>query len=175
MFDAYKNYGATMGNGLDAAKGYVGAVLGGKFANGNPQLQGMIDQTNESVADRVNSLFARSGQTGSSRQIGELGKQLSNAENNLRYQNYSDEQKRMMDAVSASAGLNSADNANAQTLAALGGTAAEIPYTGANNLTQGMQSLWGKSTTTKLSGNIGQLLMQAAGSAASAWAGGGFK
>lgn len=167
LFDAYKKYSSNLGGNLTGAKGYVGDVLGGKFADGNPHLESVIDTTNESVADRVNSLFSRAGQTGSSRQIGELGKQLSANESGLRYQNYTDEQKRMMDAVSAAMGLNSADNSNAATMAALGTTAAEVPYIGANNLAGNIGSLWGNATTTKQGTNIGQLYAQVAGQAAS--------
>lgn len=168
LMSAYKNYADTMGDGLTGAKSYVGNVLGGKYMEGNPYLQGVIDTTNESVADRINALFSQAGQTGSSRQIGELGKQLSAAENNLRYQNYSDEQKRMMDAVNAATGLNAAGNSNAAALAALGTTAAEVPYIGADKLAQAIGSLWGNSQTSKTSGNIGAGLMAAGGAAAGA-------
>src|SRR3546814_8768526 len=82
-----KAFGADMGSDLDGTRSYMGDVLGGKYLDQqNPYLESMIDQTNDSVMDRVNALFSKSGQTGSSRQIGELGKQLANNETNLRFQ-----------------------------------------------------------------------------------------
>src|SRR3546814_16666493 len=87
-----KAFGADMGSDLDGTRSYMGDVLGGKYLDQqNPYLESMIDQTNDSVMDRVNALFSKSGQTGSSRQIGELGKQLANNETNLRFQSYGDE------------------------------------------------------------------------------------
>lgn len=172
-FDAYNPNNPN----LTAANSYVGDVLGGKYLSGNPYLQDMIDTTSGDVMDRVNALFSRNGQTGSSRQLGEQIKQLSAAENNLRYQNYSDEQNRMAGAVSAAAGLSEAENNNLQTQAALGQSLVGIPLDAANNYAQGMVNLWGNNlnTKTKTGMNLGQMLIGGAANAASAWAGGGFK
>lgn len=142
---------------LDSANSYVKDVLGGKYlTQGNPFLQGVIDDTNSSVADRVNALFSQSGQTGSSRQIGELGKQLSSAENNLRYQNYSDEMQRMADAVAQAQGLNSATNSNVATQLALGQGLTGIGTDAADQYAQAIASLWGNNlnTTQKQSGSL---------------------
>lgn len=164
--DTFKNYSTTNPN-LTAANGYVGDVLGGKFMQGNPFLENIIGSTNNDVMDRVNSAFSRAGQTGSSRQIGELGKQLSSAENNLRYQNYSDEQARMAQAVQQAAGLNSAQNENIQTQAGLGQTLSGIPLDLASQYASGLGGLWGNSVTQKTSGSLasglGGLLSSVAG------------
>ena len=162
LFDAYKTYSSDMGSDLEGARSYMGDVLGGKYlTEGNPYLQGMIDQTNDSVTDRINALFSQAGQTGSSRQIGELGKQLAEAENRLRYQSYGDEMDRMGQAAQLGLGLNQATNANAATEGALAATAAEIPYIGAEKLAQGLGGLWSNSQTTKQSGGLGQMLLGA--------------
>lgn len=173
--------GETFG-GFDPNKGNIGAanshvsdVLGGKYmTGGNPYLEGMISTTNDNVMDRVNALFGRSGQTGSSRQIGELGKQLATAENGLRYQNYSDEMGRMDTAVGQAAGLSDAENRNVQTQDALGRTIAGLPLDVASQYAAGMGSLWGNildsKGTTKTSGGLGQMLMQGIGAAAGAYA-----
>lgn len=153
---------------LGAARGRVQDVLGGKYLSGNPELQGIIDQTSNSVSDRVNAIFSRAGQTGSSRQIGELGKQLSEAEGRLRYQNYSDEQSRMDGAVGQALGLNQARNNNYATYTGLGQAAATTPYIGANYLAQGLGGLWGNSTTTTQSPNLFSQLLQAASNGAQA-------
>ena len=162
LFDAYKTYSSDMGSDLEGTRSYMGDVLGGKYlTEGNPYLQGMIDQTNDSVTDRINALFSSAGQTGSSRQIGELGKQLADAENRLRYQSYGDEMERMGQAAALGLSLNQATNANAATQGALGASAAEIPYIGAEKLAQGLGGLWSNSQTTKQSGGIGQMLLGA--------------
>lgn len=172
LYDAYKSYSGNMGSDLTGTRTYANDVLSGKYlTQNNPYLEGMVDQTNSDVSDRINALFSQAGQTGSSRQIGELGKQLSNSENTLRYQNYSDEMARMAAAAQLGIGLNDATNANQSTLAALGSTAAEVPYVGANDLAQNLGSLWGNSQTStqKTSGGmLGSLLGAAAtlGSAA---------
>ena len=172
-FDAFNPNKAN----IAAANGYVGDVLGGKFLSGNPYLENMIYTTSGDVMDRVNAAFSRSGQTGSSRQLGEQIKQLSAAENNLRYQNYSDEQNRMAQAVQQAAGLSEAENNNLQTQAALGQSLVGIPLDAASQYAQGQAGLWGNNlnTKTKQSGNIGQGLMGIAGSVLSSWAGSGFK
>lgn len=177
--ETFGGYSATNPN-LTAANGYVGDVLGGKFLDaGNPYLQGMIDKTNNSVMDRVNALFSRNGQTGSSRQIGELGARLAEAENSLRYQDYGAERDRMGAAVGQAAGLNDAENRNIQTQATLGTVLAGLPLDIASQYAQGMGGLWGNIVdtkgTTKTSGGIGQALMGVAGSALGGWASGGFK
>lgn len=164
---SFDNYNVTNPN-LTAANSYVGDVLGGKYLNGNTALQGVIDDTNASVSDQVNALFSRAGQTGSSRQIGELGKQLASAENNLRYQNYSDEQDRMMQAVSGALGLNDAQNSNLATQLALGSGLTSIGTDAANSYANALASLWGNNTTTtnktsgSIAGGLGGLLSAAA-------------
>jgi len=166
----FDNYNPVNPN-VTAAGNYAQDVLGGKYLDaGNPYLQGMIDTTAGDVSDRVNALFSRSGQTGSSRQIGELGKQLSAAENNLRYQDYSSERDRMTAAGNLALGANSGLNSNIQTQAGLGATAAGLPMNDALALAQALGGLWGNSTTTKTSGGLGQMLLQAGGAAAGAFA-----
>src|SRR3546814_16078252 len=60
LFDAYKAFGADMGSDLDGTRSYMGDVLGGKYLDQqNPYLESMIDQTNDSVMDRVNELFSK--------------------------------------------------------------------------------------------------------------------
>lgn len=168
LSDAFKKYSSTMGSGLAGAQTRVNDVLGGKYLSGNPELESVIDTTNASVADQVNALFSRAGQSGSSRQIGELGKRLSENESGLRYQNYSDEQARMDAAVAQALGLNSAGNENAATLTNLGTAAATTPYIGASFLADSLGGLWGNSTTTKQGMNLGQALLGAASNAAGA-------
>lgn len=131
-----------------AARGYTSDVLGGKYLGaGNPYTTDIINTTNNDITDRINALFSRSGQTGSSRQIGELGKQLSANESALRYKDYDTERGRMDSAVGSAAALSQMDNADLATLLALSEGAAETPYLGAKFLSQGLGGLWGNSQT----------------------------
>lgn len=172
---AFKNYSVDNPT-LTAANQYTQDVLGGKYLDaGNPYLKGIIDSTNSDITDQINALFSNAGQTGSSRQIGELGKQLANSENNLRYTDYNNELARMDGAVGNAATLNNATNSNLSTLANLGTTAATVPYIGAQTLANGLGGLWGNSTTTTSSPSLGQMLLGAASNAAAGWASGGFK
>lgn len=157
LSDAFKSYSSSLGSGLTGANSYINDVLSGTYLNnGNPELQNVIDSTNASVTDQINALFSKAGQStsGSTRATGELAKQLATNESNLRYQNYSDEQARMMEAVNAALGLNSANNENYETLASLGSTAATTPYLGASFLADALGGLWGKSTTTSTGSNL---------------------
>ncbi|SES08586.1 tail fiber domain-containing protein [Sphingobium sp. YR768] len=166
-FDNYSVSNPT----LNAANSYTTDVLSGKYLDaGNPYLQGVIDDTNASVSDQINALFSKAGQTGSSRQVGELGKQLASAENNLRYSDYNNQLSRMDTAANTATSLNSANNANYATQASLGSTLNGIPMQNATDYANALASLWGNSTTTKQSAGIGQMLLQAAGAAAGAYA-----
>lgn len=151
LSSAFDQYSAGLkDNPLKAGSdSYLGDVIGGKYLNeGNPQLQNVIDTTNDSVSDRINALFSKAGQSGSSRQQGELGKQLSANESGLRYQNYDDEQNRILQAIQAATAGRAQDSQDMQTLTGLGGAAASTPYLGAQFLAQGLGGLWGNSTTS---------------------------
>lgn len=164
---SFDNYSVTNPT-LDSANSYVQSVLNGDYLSGNPYLQGIIDDTNSSVSDQVNALFSKAGQTGSSRQIGELGKQLASAENNLRYTNYSDEQDRIANAITQATSLNDATNSNLATQLALGSGLTSIGTDAANSYANAIASLWGNNTTTtqktsgSIAGGLGGLLSAAA-------------
>ncbi|MCW2405033.1 hypothetical protein M2336_001662 [Sphingobium sp. B1D7B] len=172
LADAFTSFNQSRQNNpnLNAANSYIGDVLGGKYLEGNPQLDNIIGQTNDSITDRVNAIFSRSGQTGSSRQIGELGKQLSDNESRLRYQNYTDEQTRIGQAIAQAMAMRQGDNQDMATLLALGAGATEIPMNAASRYAGGLGSLWGNSQTTTQSsgGNILGSLLNAGASIGSA-------
>jgi hypothetical protein len=140
---------------------YFGDVMGGKYLDqGNPYLQGMIDQTNESVGNQVDSRFSAAGRYGSDYNVGELARQLSNSENNLRYGNYATERGYQ----------NNAALGNLAGIESLAG----MPSQFANNQANAINSLVGKyvtstgNSTTKQSGSIMDMLAQAAQVAAMA-------
>jgi len=173
LYDAYNSYANGLNNNstTSAAKDYVSSVLNGDYLNGNPYLQDVIDNTNSSVTDQVNALFAKAGQGGaSSRLTGELANQLASNESNLRYQNYSDEQDRISNAITQALNLQNGDNSNMSTLLSLATGATTLPLVNASTLASGLGSLWGNSTTTTQSNSNSLLgsLLNAAASAGSA-------
>lgn len=147
-----------------AAKSYTDDVLGGKYlGQSNPYTRDIIDTTNGDITDKINAIFSNAGQTGSSRQIGELGKQLSANESNLLYNDYNTERSRMDSAAGTAASLAGLDDQDLATLLSLGNSAATTPYLGAQFLSSGLGGLWGNAQTntqtTNTSGNVlGSLL-----------------
>lgn len=133
---------------VESAQGYASDVLGGKYLEGNPYLQGQIDTTNASITDRINGLFSKSGRSaGSSAQTYSLAKALGENENGLRYKNYGDERAAMAQAASQAPGLDAASYQNIPGLLALAQGGASIPFLGSNNLAQITQGLVGNSNT----------------------------
>lgn len=133
---------------LDAAKSYNADVLNGVYlGQGNPYLQDMLDRTGNSVADRVNGTFSSAGRTGGSRHAGELASGVAEAENALRYGDYSAERGRMDSAVGAAAGLNATDNANLASYLDAMQTGAQLPYLGSQFLSSGISGLLSPYTT----------------------------
>lgn len=170
--DVFDTGAANLGKTLNPVIDYYTGVLGRDPAS-NPELGNIIDTTNASVADKINALFSRAGQTGSSRQIGELGKRLSENESALRYNDYTTQLGQRLAAAQGLTSASGAQSAERAGLAALGGTAATLPYAGSEFLTGAIGNLWGNATTTKSSPSLGQMLLQAAANGAQAYASGG--
>lgn len=175
LFNTFQNYNNSLLNNptMDAAKGYVQDTLGGPYTP-NPQLGNIINQTNNDIMDRINGQFSLAGQTGSSRQLGELTKQLANNETNLDYTDYNNWLQRQQAAAGLAPTLQSADNQSALGEATLGTTAAQEPYIGAQILANGLGGLWGNSQTTTQT-QSGGLVPSLLGAALGGWATGGFK
>lgn len=144
---------------------YFGDVMGGKYLDQtNPYLQGMIDQTNESVGNQVDSRFSSAGRYGSDYNVGELARQLSNSENNLRYGNYATERGYQ----------NGAALGNLAGIESLAG----MPSQFANNQANAINGLVGKyvtSTGNSTSKQSGGLFGDILGAGLAGWASGGFK
>lgn len=158
---------------VGAAQGYATDVLGGKYlGEGNPYLQGMIDQTGQSVSDRVNAIFSRSGRTGSDRHASGLAQGLANAENALRYQDYGNERQAMTQAAGMAPGLASAEYAGIAPLLALSQQAATTPYLGSQFLTGATSGLMGGYNTTTTQPGLGQMLLNLGAAGAAAFGGG---
>lgn len=133
---------------LDAARGYNRDVLTGTYlGQGNPYMRQMLEQTGNSVADRVNGVFSSAGRTGGSRHAGELASGVAEAENALRYSDYNAERSRMDNAVGQAAGLEATDNANLGAYLSAIQTGAQLPYMGSQFLSSGISGLLSPYTT----------------------------
>lgn len=168
--------GQTLNNsGLAAANSYNTDVLGGKYLTGNPNLQGMIDNTNSSVANKVNASIGTRGGAGGSAQAQLLARELAKNETGLRYQDYNTERGYQQAAVGNAANLSNAGDNNIQTLLQYLSGQASIPQQGAQSYAASLGGLLGGYNTTTQSQGLGNTLAGLAGTGLSAWASGGFK
>lgn len=150
--------GANSAN-VHAAQGYNNDILSGKYLTGNPYLQGMIDQTNRSVGDQVNSQFGLSGRYGSGAYTDLLTRNLLDAQNNLRYTDYNNQMSRMDQAASQAPGLAQANYVGIPEILQLAQTAGQLPYAGSNATANSLGALFNGGTQTQKSGNgIGGIL-----------------
>ena len=173
MASRFKAGYTSAGSTGSKANQFYGSVMGGKYLEGNPYLQDIIDASRGGVTDGVNSQFTLAGRYGSGAHTGVLADSLADMEAQLRYSNYATEMDRMMGAaegsVAADAAKAEAQAQAAQQALAAQALAAEMPYTGTNNLASSLGQLFGGGTqVTKGPGLFGQLLSAGAqvGSAA---------
>lgn len=158
--------------GITGAQDLTNRTIQGDFLQGNPWLQDMIDQTGQSVKDRVTGLFSGAGQYGSSAHQGILAKQLAEAESQMRYNNYAQERQNQIGAMdTAQALMGGSQSLLDQT--------AELPWIGVGALNGNVRQAsggYGTSTTkSKTSGGLGGLAGGLLGAGLSGWASGGFK
>jgi hypothetical protein len=92
--------------GIQGAQSLVNRNISGANLQGNPYLDGMIAKTRNNTLDMVNSGFSQAGQSGlGGRRAQILTRELADAENNLRYQNYGQERAYQQDAIGQSQDL----------------------------------------------------------------------
>lgn len=162
-------YGKTAGQG----NGFLGDVIGGDYMSGNPYIQNIMGQLDQSIMNGVNSGFEGAGRYGSGAYVGEMGKQLGNANTQLLYGNYSDEMNRRLaasqQAQSALSDQQKAQLAATQQQLAATQLASQVPYQGINSLGNSLGALFngGTSTSTGAKPGILDYLMQGASNAAS--------
>lgn len=148
--------------------GYYSDVLSGKYLNGNPYLDKILGQTREDIGNSVGGHFSANGRYGSGANQAIMEKQMANAENSLRYQNYGDEMNRM---GSAAAGAQQASTTDLAGLLQAIQQGAQIPYTGTESLANSLGALFsGGSDKSKSTGPnpIWGAIGAAAGAAAAA-------
>lgn len=157
--------------GVDAAGGYVTDVLGGKYLNGNPHLEGMIGLMQDNVTDRVGAAYGSRGSFGGTAWTEALAGELANAELGLRYGNYSDEMGRMAGAAGLAPSIAQGEYAGIQEILGSAGLGAEIPYAGINALSGGLANLFSGGKSTQKGPGFGSQLLAAGAQAAGAYAG----
>jgi hypothetical protein len=152
---------------MNAANSYATDVLGGKYLNSNPHLDGMISATANDVSDRVNSLFGRGGSSLGTRHAGVLTQELAEAENAMRFNNYGAERQQMGNAAAMAPNLNAAQYAGVAPWLAASQTAGQLPYSGLSSLGQ-IGGLFGGYGSQTQPGGWGQALLSAAAQVGSA-------
>lgn len=122
-------------------------VLGGKYLNGSPYLQGIIDDTSRNVTNQVQSAFGAAGRTGSGANNALLSRELASAENGLRYNNYNAERQAQMQALGLLPSVESAQYAGLNPLLSTIQAAAGIPQQAAGNYAGSVGGLLGQYNT----------------------------
>lgn len=163
--------------GVKSAMQYNTDVTSGKYLDaGNPYLQAQIDQTNDGVRNGLAASLGTRGLTGGSAFGDIISSNLAKNENNLRYQDYSQERTRMDNAASAAGGISAAQYQPLSVIQSIlqSQQAPVQAAAGAGSSIGGLLGQYTNGTQTQSMG-LGQLAAQLGGSALSAWAGGGFK
>ncbi len=160
------------------------SVADGADLNGSPQLDALVQRSQNDASSQVAQKFAASGRYGSGRFSGAVADAVDNVGTSLRYQDLTNQQARQAQAASA---IDSANNARAGMASSLFGQTAAINQgnaglatTGANlSLSADQAGLAGQGTlaalegsnTDRVIGQAGTLLSAAQGDRAAGLAG----
>lgn len=182
--DAAGQVGGYLGTALDkygkgdattnAAQGYAQDVVGGKYLNGNPHLQSVIDNTNNDIMNQTQASLSLKGLTGGSNYADLIAKRIAQNTSNLRYQDYGNERQAMTQAASMAPSLNASQNSNLGPALSILGTYG-MPLDAASQYAGSVGGLLGNYTTTKQTQGLGSSLAGILGAGLSGWASGGFK
>ncbi len=168
--DTYGRLAPGAETGIASAQSLVNRNLSGANLQGNPYLDAILGKTRQNVTSAVGDQFGTSGRFGSGMHAAILSRELADAENQARYQDYSTERGYQQQAI------NDAQNLMGGSQSLLN-NAAELPWTGvmaANGAVRQASSGYG-TQTTKQSGGLGSVLGGIIGAGLSGWAGGGFR
>lgn len=105
MQNTYNQLAPGAAQGIMGAQSLVNHNLAGDNLNGNPYLDKMIGQTNQNITDSVNGQFEQSGRYGSGANQGILAREIGNADNSMRFQNYGAERGYQQNAIGDSQNL----------------------------------------------------------------------
>jgi len=167
MIEKYNNGNSA----VNSATAYNTDVTDGKYLDaGNPYLQDMITNSNNDIRNQLQASLGAKGLTGGSDYAGLISKNIAQNTTGLRYNDYNAERGRMSTAAGQAPGLASADAIQiAPLLATL--DASQTPVRAAAGYASGLGGLLGGYGTTAQKKAPFDYLMQAAGNAASVYAG----
>jgi len=155
--------------GINAAQQLVNRNLTGVgLSTPNPYLDAILGKTRDNVVGSVNDQFGSAGRFGSGQHAAILGRELADAENQMRYGDYAQERAYQQDAIGQAQSL----MGGSQSLL---NNAAELPWIGvqaANGAVRQASSGYG-TTTQAQSPGLGQMLLGAASGGLQAYLGGG--
>jgi hypothetical protein len=172
QMDTYGRVAPGAEQGIIGGQGVINDTLAGKNLNGNPYLDKLLAATRADTTNAVNSQFEGAGRYGSANYAGALGKAIANAEDQVRYGNYSQERQNQLNAVGQAQSL----MGGSQSLL---NNAAELPWIGVGalngNVRQASNGYGTSTSTTSQSQPFGSILGGLLGAGLSGWASGGFK
>lgn len=150
---------------MGAANTYTQDVLNGKYLNSNPNLQGIIDNTNSDVANATNAAIGVRGGAGGSAQAQIMARELAKNETNLRYQDYNTERGYQDKGVADAAQLSGANATNIQSLLQYLTTQAGLPTAQAQSYAQAIAGLMGQYNTQTKTPSAADSISQGVGTA----------
>lgn len=103
------NYGKADPN-LTASNNYANSTLGGAYLNGNGFLQQALTSAGNDARDMTNASVGARGAAGGSMQANLLSRNISNAQNNVLFQNYQNERQQQTAAAQIAAMNSQAQN-----------------------------------------------------------------
>ena len=158
MLDKFK-----AGNpGVNAANDWIQRTLGQQ--GGNPNLQGMIDQSGEDVGRGVSATMGVRGLTGGSVHEQILARELGKNAMGLRYNDYNNQQQMQAQAAGMAPGNAAADYLSISPLLGAAGAASGLPLDAASQYAGATGGLLGQYSTTKTSQPWGSALLGAVAS-----------
>lgn len=167
-FDTYGKLNPGAVAGIQGSQTLVNDTLSGKYLNSNPYLDSVLGQQVSDIQDGVSGQFSAGGRYGSGAHAGVLAKQIAEASDRMRYQNYAQERQNQMAAVGQAQDLMRGNQATLEQAAAL-------PWTGVAAQTGNIrQASNGYGTTTTTTRDPMGAVMGLAGAGATALSGTNF-
>lgn len=155
--DLLGQYAAGGSPTVSAAQGYLTDTLSSE-AGGNPYLQAMIDQTNDSVRRQTQTQLGTRGGIGGSAERDIVSRALAENETGLRYEDYSQDQARKMQAAGLVPSIENASYEPLDRAYQYGATGALLPLEAAalnSNSVGGLLGQYQNQTgTQKTSGGL---------------------
>lgn len=150
--------------GIMGSQSLINDTIAGKYLNGNPYMQGMLDRANEDTVSSLASMYSRAGRYGSDYMNDATVRALANNENQYRFNNYAQERQNQLNAVGQAQNLMGGATS-------LLNNAAALPWTGVGALNGNIRQASSGYGTTTQSGGLGNALVGGAFSALGSYLG----